>query len=153
MQPFEQAAFSPAGAGQIVTDRFGRHTIRIAAAETGGRLGVFEAEVPPGEGPPPHIHDHEDEFFRVLSGSFAFWCNGARVDLTADGTLVVPRGAVHRFQNTGSTPGRLMCVMTPGGFEGFFPAVAANPPESPAAMEAIASRFHLRFVMDAAEAA
>ncbi|MBE0553904.1 MAG: cupin domain-containing protein, partial [Rhodobacteraceae bacterium] len=120
MQPFEQAAFSPAGAGQIVTDRFGRHTIRIAAAETGGRLGVFEAEVPPGEGPPPHIHDHEDEFFRVLSGSFAFWCNGARVDLTADGTLVVPRGAVHRFQNTGSTPGRLMCVMTPGGFEGFF---------------------------------
>mgnify|MGYP006209667097 CR=1 FL=1 len=27
------------------------------------------------------------------------------VDLTADGTLVVPRGAIHRFQNTGKTVG------------------------------------------------
>lgn len=153
MKPFDQAAFSPAGAGMLVADQFGRHIIRITADQTGGRLGAFEAEVPPNAGPPLHIHDAEDEFFRVLSGQFAFWCNGARVDLGPDGTLIVPRGAVHRFENIGTTVGRLMVVVTPGGFEGFFPAVAENPPASPQAMEALARRFHLRFAAEAADAA
>lgn len=152
MITFETAAFSPAGAGSIA-DAFGRHIIRITADQTGGRLGCFEAEVPAGEGPPPHIHDAEDEFFRVLSGRFGFWCNGAQVDLAEGGTICVPRGAVHRFQNIGETEGRLMVVMTPGGFEGFFPAVAAELPATPAEIEALAARFNLRFVAEAAAAA
>jgi len=127
--------------------------IRISAEETGGRLGVFEAEVPAGEGPPPHIHENEEEFFRVLDGHFAFWCNGARVELEAGGLIVVPRGAVHWFQNVGDAPGRLMVMMTPGGFEGFFSAVETEAPATPAAIDALAARFSLRFVPPLAQAA
>jgi mannose-6-phosphate isomerase-like protein (cupin superfamily) len=145
MQTFGQAAFSAPGAGTLATG-FGPHIIRISAEETGGRLGVFEAEVPAGEGPPPHVHEREEEFFRVLDGHFAFWCNGQRVDLGAGGVIVVPRGAVHRFQNIGESIGRLMVVMTPGGFEGFFPAVEAEQPTSPQEIDALAARFNLRFV-------
>ena len=147
MQPFDTAVVSPAGAGREAF-AFGRHTLRITAAQTGGSLGVFEAEVPPGEGPPLHVHEKEDEFFRVLSGRFAFWCNGTRVELGADGLIVVPRGAVHRFQNIGTTTGHLMTLMTPGGFEGFFPAVEAARPESPEAIAALAARYNLRFVQE-----
>lgn len=145
MNLFSNAVFSAPGAGKLALG-FGPHMIRIASDETGGRLGAFEAEVPAGEGPPPHIHDKEDEFFRVLEGHFAFWCNGECVELEADGMLMIPRGAVHRFQNVGSTTGRLMCIMTPGGFEGFFAAVEEEKPASPAAIDNLAARFNLRFV-------
>jgi mannose-6-phosphate isomerase-like protein (cupin superfamily) len=152
MTTFDQAAFSTPGAGKEAF-AFGRHIIRIAAEQTGGNLGCFEAEVPAGEGPPFHVHEKEEEFFRVLEGRFAFWCNGTRVDLTEGGVICVPRGSVHRFQNTGQSMGRLMVVMTPGGFEGFFSAVAREPSASPDRIGQIAAQFNLRFVFDAAEAA
>lgn len=152
MTQFQNAALSPAGAGDEAL-AFGRHVVRIPAEATGGALGCFEAEVPPGEGPPFHVHEKEEEFFRILSGRFAFWCNGARVDLSEGGLIVVPRGAVHRFENIGDTPGHLMVVVTPGGFEGFFPAVAAEPAASLDRICQIGAQFNLRFVFDHAEAA
>ena len=152
MTPFTQAAFSTSDAGTEAL-AFGRHIIRITADQTGGSLGCFEAEVPAGEGPPFHVHEKEEEFFRVIDGTFAFWCNGARVDLDAGSVICVPRGAVHRFQNIGQTTGRLMVVMTPGGFEGFFPAVAREPGTSPERICQIGEQFNIRFVFDAAAAA
>ncbi len=152
MTTFDKAAFSKADTG-VEAIAFGRHIIRIAADQTGGSLGCFEAEVPAGEGPPFHVHEKEEEFFRVLEGRFAFWCNGARVDLTEGAVICVPRGSVHRFQNIGASLGRLMVVMTPGGFEGFFPAVAQEPDANPERICQIGEQFNIRFVFDAAEAA
>lgn len=65
----------------------------------------------------------------------------------------MPRGSVHRFQNIGASLGRLMVVMTPGGFEGFFPAVAQEPDANPERICQIGEQFNIRFVFDAAEAA
>ena len=152
MTTFDKAAFSHSGAGTEAL-AFGRQIIRITADQTGGSLGCFEGEVPAGEGPPFHVHEKEEEFFRVLEGRFAFWCNGARVDLAEGGVICIPRGSVHRFQNIGQSLGRLMVVMTPGGFEGFFPAVAARTEPSVEEICQIGERFNLRFVFDAAEAA
>ena len=152
MTTFDQAAFSHSGAGTEAL-AFGRHIIRITAEQTGGSLGCFESEVPAGDGPPLHVHEKEEEFFRVLEGRFAFWCNGARVELTEGGVICVPRGAEHRFQNIGSSMGRLMVVMTPGGFEGFFPAVAQEPGASLDRICQIGEQFNLRFIFDAAAAA
>lgn len=152
MTTFDQAAFSTANAGQEAL-AFGRHIIRITAEQTGGSLGCFESEVPAGDGPPLHVHEKEEEFFRVLEGRFVFWCNGARVELTEGGVICVPRGAEHRFQNIGSSMGRLMVVMTPGGFEGFFPAVAREPGASLDRICQIGEQFNLRFIFDAAAAA
>lgn len=152
MTPFDKPAFSQPGAGAEAL-AFGRHFIRITADQTGGSLGCFESEVPAGEGPPFHVHEKEDEFFRVLEGRFAFWCDGTRVDLTEGGVICVPRGAVHRFQNIGASTGRLMVVITPGGFEGFFPAVANETDPSVDRICQIGEQFNLRFVFDAAVAA
>lgn len=145
MTTFERAAFSPAGGGDLAM-AFGRHTIRISADATGGNLGCFESEVPPGEGPPPHVHERETEFFRVMDGRFQFTCGDDTVTLAEGGVIAVPPGAVHWFRNVGTGMGRLMVVMTPGGFEGFFPAVEREAPQTPAQIDALAARFHLRFV-------
>ena len=36
--------------------------------ETNGKYALWEAIVPPGGGPPPHVHSREEESFYVLEG-------------------------------------------------------------------------------------
>ena len=38
--------------------------------DTNGKYAMWEAIVPPGGGPPPHVHTREDEFWYVLDGTF-----------------------------------------------------------------------------------
>ena len=40
-----------------------RYTLLLSAEETGGAYSLFDFEVPPGRGSPPHIHSREDESF------------------------------------------------------------------------------------------
>ena len=37
--------------------------------DTDGKYAMFEAIVPPGGGPPPHVHSREEEGFYVLEGA------------------------------------------------------------------------------------
>lgn len=145
MKPFKHAAISPPSHGTHAM-AFGPHIIRIMAAETGGNLGMLEAFVAPGEGPPSHTHEREDEFFRVLSGSFGFWCGDDYVELGIGGCISLPRGIPHRFRNIGDTEGHLMAIVTPGGFESFFPRVELCKPETPEQIASIAADFGLTFL-------
>ncbi|MEZ2132894.1 MULTISPECIES: cupin domain-containing protein [unclassified Sinorhizobium] len=144
MEKFTHAAVSPPGHGTPAM-AFGKHVIRVMADNTAGSLGMFEACVLPGEGPPLHVHEREDEFFRVLSGRFGFWCAGDYVELTEGGCIALPRGVPHRFRNVGKTEGRLMVVVTPGGLESFFPIVELCKPETPEQIASVARSFGLTF--------
>ncbi|MBK1662800.1 hypothetical protein CKO45_32040, partial [Paracraurococcus ruber] len=53
---------------------FGERLLRIRGAETAGRFALWEEPVPPGWGPPLHVHGREDEFFQVLEGRLRFRC-------------------------------------------------------------------------------
>jgi mannose-6-phosphate isomerase-like protein (cupin superfamily) len=145
MTYFTKPVVSGPEAGQAV-NAFGPHLIRMTAAETGDTFGLLEAEIPAGEGPPLHVHEREEEFFRVLSGTFLFVCDGAETVLSEGGCILLPRGIPHRFQNVGETSGRIMVIVTPGGFEGFFGAVEAARPENPSAMASVAAEYGLRFL-------
>ena len=39
---------------------------------------------------------------------------------------LLPRDQAHTFQNIGGTPGRLLTVIVPAGFERFFEAIVAR---------------------------
>ena len=39
--------------------------------DTNGKYALWEALVPPGGGPPPHVHSREEEGFYVLDGEIA----------------------------------------------------------------------------------
>jgi quercetin dioxygenase-like cupin family protein len=47
-------------------------TILVAAADSGGAIGVIETVFPPGDGMPFHMHSREDETFYVVSGTGEF---------------------------------------------------------------------------------
>ena len=96
-------------------------TFKAVGAETGGAYSLFEGCNAPGSGVPPHVERYEDETFYVLEGSYAFMLDGQMLELGPGGYAFVPRGTVHAFTNTGSTAGRVLTMLTPGGIhEQFF---------------------------------
>lgn len=103
--------------------------IRIHGRDTNGTLSVVESHDTPGGGPPPHIHHHEDETFQILDGEYEFSVAGRTVRAKAGDTLFAPRGVAHTYRCAGPTPGRLLCVITPAGFEGFFEEIGAMTPQ------------------------
>ncbi|HZI32676.1 MAG TPA: cupin domain-containing protein, partial [Candidatus Binatia bacterium] len=64
-------------------------------------------------------------------------------------TLFAPRGIPHTYRYLGQTPGRLMCIITPAGFEGFFEEIGAltsqEQQDIPRVM-VIAKKFGLEFL-------
>jgi quercetin dioxygenase-like cupin family protein len=103
--------------------------IRINGRDTGGVVSVVESYDVPGGGPPPHIHRREDETFEVLEGEYEFTVDGKSFVARKGATIFAPRGIPHTYRYLSQTPGRLMCVITPAGFEGFFEAIGALTPE------------------------
>jgi mannose-6-phosphate isomerase-like protein (cupin superfamily) len=147
MTRFVQAVVAAPGSGSE-SNIFGRHVVRVTAAQTGGAMGVWEDVVAPGEGPPLHIHTREDELFHVIEGRFRFWAGDECVSAEAGTTLVLPRGVPHRFENAGDAGGRLLVTVTPGGFENFFLDLERERAGTPAAAEAVAARYGLIFLPD-----
>jgi quercetin dioxygenase-like cupin family protein len=96
------------------------YTFKATTETTNGSLTLAEATVPPGGGPPPHIHPHTDEAFYILGGKLEF-LNGDKTFLAGEGDFVfVPRGTRHRFRNVGIQTARLLFMFTPAAMEGFF---------------------------------
>lgn len=88
---------------------------RAVGEETGGAYSVYEQIVPPGLGPPPHIHHRETEAFLVREGTFEFLRGDERVRAERGDFVFVPQGVVHAFRNVGPSPARFIAITTPGG--------------------------------------
>ncbi len=102
--------------------------IRIHGRDTGGVLSAVESRDVPGGGPPPHIHHREDETFQVVEGDYEFTVGGKTFVAGKGTTIFAPRGIAHTYRYLGQALGRLMCIITPAGFEGFFEAIGALTP-------------------------
>jgi quercetin dioxygenase-like cupin family protein len=119
---------------------------KIDGADTGGALSVIEHPFEVGALVPPHVHTREDEFSIVLEGEIGFRSEDKEVVLGAGGYIIKPRGEVHAMWNAGRVPARMIEIISPAGFEGFFRELVAmaGPPE-PAAMAEAADRYGLPF--------
>lgn len=118
------------------------YTFRATGRSTNGSLTVLEASVPPGGGPPPHVHRETDESFFVRSGSVEF-LNGTETLVAQPGDyLFVPRGVRHRFQVVGTRTAELTILFTPGGMDEYFTAIGvpAVPGEVPGPMDPVRAR-------------
>ena len=104
------------------------YTFLVTGEESGGAYFAMEALVPPGGGPPPHIHTREDETFYLLEGQVEFLL-GEETLVAGPGDFVnIPRGTVHRFRNTGAETARLVLTFTPAGIERWFEETLERAP-------------------------
>ncbi len=111
--------------------------IFATAEQTGGVWGVWGYTAEPKFGPPLHIHRDEDEFFYVLNGEFALQLGDCVKIAPAGSFAYIPKNVEHTYRNVRDTPGELLGVVTPGGFEGFFAGLPGADPET---VEALAKK-------------
>ena len=103
--------------------------LALRGSQTGGRVTALENIVAPGEGPPLHTHDEQDEIWFVVEGDLRFRLEGDVVAAPAGSWAFVPRGTAHCFQNVGSAPARILVLFTPAGMEAFFERFSELTPD------------------------
>lgn len=111
--------------------------------DTAGKYATIEAVVPPGGGPPPHIHSREEEAFLVLEGEIIFQLGAERIVAGAGTFLNMPIGSLHCFKNESHQTAKLLISVAPAGLEEMFLEVGqpladdavSAPPPSPSDIE------------------
>ncbi len=94
-------------------------TFKAGPEQTGGKYTAAINWVGPGGGPPPHMHQREDELFYVLEGTLLFM-KDRQTMVAGPGTCVyLKKGIPHAFKNVGEGPARFVLVAAPSGFEKF----------------------------------
>jgi quercetin dioxygenase-like cupin family protein len=97
--------------------RIGDLAIRflLEGEESAGSVAVFEVDVPAGaKVAAAHSHDGFDETIYGLDGVLTWTVDGSPTDVGPGETLWIPRGTVHRFDNTRDVDARALAVVTPG---------------------------------------
>ena len=96
--------------------------ILLASGQTtGGAVSFVEHPLAPRAlGSPVHTHSREDEWSFVLEGEVGVGLDGATRIATPGDLVLKPRGVPPAFWNAGDAPARLLEVITPSGFEGYF---------------------------------
>jgi mannose-6-phosphate isomerase-like protein (cupin superfamily) len=103
----------------------GALAVRLDQEQTGGSLGLVEQTIPAGyPGPAMHVHPDFDETFYVIGGEIAVRIGEEASSAGAGAVVFVPRGTPHTFANPGPGPARMLVLLTPGGFEAYFDALA-----------------------------
>jgi|SRR5947209_12691517 len=130
-----------------------RLDIVIGGDQTGGAYAVAEDRSAPGFGPPPHVHENEDEAFYVVEGEYLFGGENGEVR-AGPGTFVhAPKGHLHWWRNVGDGPGRHLEIFIPAGLERMFeevgePAAEGDrepPPPDPARLLEAGPRYGITF--------
>ena len=108
-----------------------------AGEDTRGQFALIEAVARRGNVPPPHIHHREDEIFFVLEGEIVVSVGDRTIKGTPGTMVFLPRDVRHSF-TIESDQIRMLILVTPAGFEGWFkefsvpaPAMTLPPADEP----------------------
>lgn len=92
----------------------------VTGEETDGKYAMWEAIVPSGGGPPPHIHSREEEAFLVLEGEITLQIGEEKIVATAGMFANMPVGSLHCFKNESNQPAKMIISVAPAGLEQMF---------------------------------
>jgi mannose-6-phosphate isomerase-like protein (cupin superfamily) len=118
--------------------------VKATAAATAGALTVLESVV--RQGPPRHVHAHEDECFYVLEGTVTGTCGDEAFEAGPRSFVFLPRGLAHTFR-AADGEARVLLIAVPGGIEHYFDEI--NNAVSVAEQESIGARYGIRVVLAA----
>jgi quercetin dioxygenase-like cupin family protein len=134
------------GEGKVVGVLRDLSTFKVTSEETNGAYAILEQKIPPGHGPPLHVHRHETEIFYVLDGEFEITIGGQKVMATAGAIVVGPRDIPHTFRNVGSQDARLLLTVIPGRFANYFIDVDGIDDGDHAAIKALVAKYDVEIL-------
>jgi quercetin dioxygenase-like cupin family protein len=87
----------------------------LTREDSNGSASVFEVLVPVGQklAAPAHKNDAYEEILYGIEGVLTWTIDGTPIEVGPGQALCIPRGAVHRFDNRGSTDARQLAVISP----------------------------------------
>ena len=90
--------------------------IKVSGPETGGAYTLLEFTAPVGgEWTIPHVHRGAEEGWYVLEGELTFRLGDQTVRAPTGSFVLVPRGMLHSFGNTGTESARYLELFSPPG--------------------------------------
>src|SRR5262245_16529165 len=128
MSGTSRTVICPPAEGRTVAVVGDAYRFLATGEDTDGKYALWEAIVPPGGGPPRHVHGREEEGFYVLEGEVTFQIGGERLVATAGTFANLPVGTPHAFKNESGRPARMLISVAPAGLERMFFEVGAPLP-------------------------
>ena len=104
-----------------------RFAVRLSSTKTNGAYSIVESVAPPGYTPPMHIHRNEEQHFVVLAGTYRILIEDKLFHAPIGTSITVPRGYRHSWRNMSNETGRLLLILTPGGFENCIQTINDSP--------------------------
>ena len=104
-----------------------RLAVRLSSTETNGAYAIVESVAAPGCSPPLHLHRNEEEHFVVLAGTYQILIEEKVFDAPVGFSVTVPRGFRHSRRNISNETGRLLVILTPGGFDKCIQSIRDSP--------------------------
>ena len=122
--------------------------LMLGGDRTAGSLSLVEHPLQPRAlGSPMHTHRNEDEYSVVLEGRVGAQIGEQTVLAGPGDVLVKPRGVPHAFWNPADQPARLLEIISPAGFEGYFAGLgeilAGQGPPDAGRLAELADRYGL----------
>ena len=124
-----QAVIRKPGEGRTVAVVGDVYRFLATGEETNGKYALWETIVPPGGGPPPHVHSREEEGFYILEGEITFMIDGRPLVAIAGMFANMPVGTPHSFKNESNKPAKMLISVAPAGLEQMFFEVGVPLPE------------------------
>ena len=115
-----QATLTTPGQGRTIAVVGDVYRFLATGEDTNGKYAMWEAIVPPGGGPPPHVHSREEEGFYILEGEITFQIGDERIVATAGVFANMPVGVPHSFKNESTRPAKMLISVAPAGLENMF---------------------------------
>jgi quercetin dioxygenase-like cupin family protein len=137
MRPF---VLAPGEGTRVRNPVGGDLVLKLEGSHCENATTVLETEAAPGEGPPLHYHQAQDEWLYVLDGTFRFRIDDEVLPAPCGTFVFIPREVPHTWQNVGEAAGSLFGAFVPPALEEFFKDFAALAPDeaTPYAFRALA---------------
>jgi len=122
--------------------------IKLTGKDTNGQFLAIYQDNPPNTQIPMHVHQNEDEVYKVLEGEIEFTVGEKKYVLKSGDTIFLPRNIPHTWKVVGTSNAKVYLDIFPAGLENMFEEMnklPAGPPDFPKVAE-ICGRFGIKFV-------
>ena len=136
------------GEGKIINVIGDIQTFKLTGKDTNGLFTLIEEENEPGTGIPPHVHENEDEVFKVIEGEMELTVGDKTTILKAGDLAFGPRGIPHSWKIIGDSKAKVILSVFPAGIEDMFEELGElppGPPDFPKVAE-ICGRYGIKFI-------
>ena len=123
-------------------------TFKLTGKDTNGLFTLIEEYNDPGTAIPTHVHENEDEVFKVIEGEMELTVGDKTTVLKAGDLAFGPRGIPHSWKIIGNSKAKVILSVFPSGIEEMFEELSElppGPPDFPKVTE-ICGRYGIRFI-------